>query len=439
MMTDVKNLIFWNKLNSHDQKKILCRPVLQTGGKIKKVVKKIIKDVQCFGDQAIQNYSILFDKIRIKDLQVSKGEISESSYDISKKLKNAILIAKKNITSFHEAQMSSNVDIETQSGVRCQQIYLPLNSIGIYIPSGTATLFSTVLMLAIPAQIAGCKQIVLCSPPPISKKILYASNVCGIDKIFRVGGAQAIAALAFGTETVPKVDKIFGPGNAYVTEAKRQVSSVFNGSSIDMLAGPSELLIIADKYANADFIASDLLSQAEHGTSSQVILLTPCIKLAHKVIIALNQQIKTLSRLLEIEAVLKNSVIIVTKDLSECINISNMYAPEHLIIQTQEPRTILNHILNASSVFLGAWSPESAGDYASGTNHVLPTYGKSNVDSALGVADFQKRILVQELTSEGLLNIANTLEILSSEEKLQAHKHAVKIRADFLKGKKYDR
>ncbi|QCI21988.1 histidinol dehydrogenase [Buchnera aphidicola] len=431
-----KNIFYWNKLNLDEKKRILSRPVLKESDVIKKTVKKIIEDVKHLGDEALKKYSILFDKFDINQFQVSQETIFSSSFALSKKLKDAILIAKKNIQSFHKAQIPLSIDIETQTGVRCQQIYLPLNSVGIYVPSGTAPLFSTVLMLAIPAKIAGCKEIILCSPPPISNKILYAAHVCGIKKIFQIGGAQAIAALAFGTQSISKVDKIFGPGNAYVTEAKLQVSSIFNVSEIDMLAGPSELLVIADATANPDFIASDLLSQAEHGESSQVILLTPCIQLSQQVIIALNKQITKLSRQSEILKALKNSVIIITENIVQCIKISNIYAPEHLIIQTQNPRKILNHISNASSIFLGHWSPESVGDYASGTNHVLPTYGKSTTNSALGLADFQKRILVQELTSQGLIELSNTIETLSSEEKLDAHKNAVRIRVDALKGKK---
>ncbi|QIQ41712.1 MAG: histidinol dehydrogenase [Buchnera aphidicola (Microlophium carnosum)] len=429
------NLIYWNKLNSNEQKKILSRPFFKKSNTIKKTVTEIIENIKTLGDQALKKYTFLFDKCDLNQFQISEKKISSASSYLSDILKTSILIAKKNITLFHKAQISSTVDIETEIGVRCQQINLPLNSIGIYIPGGTAPFFSTVLMLAIPAKIAGCKEVVLCSPPPISNEILYTADICGIKKIFQVGGAQAIAALSLGTETIPKVDKIFGPGNAYVTEAKLQVNSIADGTAIDMLAGPSELLIIADYSANADFLAADLLSQAEHGISSQVILLTSCVELAKNVIYSLNKQLNNLSRLSEILIALKNSTIIITENLSECIKISNLYAPEHLIIQTKSPREVLNYISNASSIFLGLWSPESAGDYASGTNHVLPTYGKSVTNSALGLSDFQKRILVQELTPQGLIKLSNTLEILSSAEKLEAHKNAVKIRIDFLKRK----
>ncbi len=428
-------IIYWNKLNSHKQNQILSRPILKKNITIKNTVKEIIENVKILGDQALKQYTTLFDQFNLNTFQISEEKIFSSSLTLSQELKNAILVAKKNITCFHEAQILPIIDIETQIGVRCQQIYLPLNSIGIYIPGGTAPLFSTVLMLAIPAQIAGCKEIILCSPPPISNEVLYTASICGINKIFQIGGAQAIAALAFGTNSIPKVDKIFGPGNSYVTEAKLQVSSFFNGPAIDMLAGPSELLVIADDTSNPDFIAADLLSQAEHGLSSQVLLLTPSCILAQKVIFSINQQLKKLFRYSEILTALNNSAIIVTKNLQQCIEISNLYGPEHLIIQTKSPRSILTQILNASSIFLGLWSPESAGDYASGTNHVLPTYGKSVANSALGLSDFQKRVLIQELTSEGLIKLSNTLEILSSTEKFEAHKNAVKIRVDFLKEK----
>ncbi|QNS01841.1 MAG: histidinol dehydrogenase [Buchnera aphidicola (Pentalonia nigronervosa)] len=426
------NVVFWNDINIDEKNKILARPFIKKNKKIKKIVKEIIENVKKNGDQALRQYTKLFEKFIVKEFEIPRKKIILSSESINSELKNAILSAKKNITCFHKAQLLNEINLEIETGVRCQQIYLPLNTIGIYIPNGTAPLFSTVLMLAIPAKIAGCKNIVLCSPPPVSDEILYTAHICGVDKIFQIGGAQAIASLACGTKTIPKVDKIFGPGNAYVTESKLQVSSMFNGPEIDMLAGPSELLIIADDSANPDFIAADLLSQAEHDSSSQVILVTPCIQLAQKVIVSLNKQLLKLFRLSEILNSLSNSAIIIAKDLRQCIDISNIYSPEHLMIQTIKPRDILDSILNASSIFLGLWSPESAGDYASGTNHVLPTYGKSISVSALGIADFQKRVLVQELTPQGLIKLSNTIQVLSSSEKLEAHKNAVRIRVDFL-------
>ncbi|CAL4318959.1 histidinol dehydrogenase [Buchnera aphidicola] len=432
-MQDIKKIFYWNTLSAHERKKILLRPIVTRKNIITKEVKKIIENICKYGDKAIHEYTILFDNYTLDEFQISDKKIDLSLGNINRDLKKSILIAKKNIECFHQAQIMPTIDIETQSGVRCQQISIPLNSVGIYIPSGTAPLFSTVLMLAIPANIAKCKEVILCSPPPISDEILYVASLCGINKIFQIGGAQAIAALAFGTETIPKVDKIFGPGNVYVTEAKFQVSTTLNGPAIDMLAGPSELLIIADTKSNPDFIAADLLSQAEHDISSQVILITPDVEIAKKVIFSLNKQSKKLSRLNIINHSLKNSKIIIARDILQCIEISNLYAPEHLIIQIENPRSILDKISNASSVFLGPWSPESAGDYASGTNHVLPTYGKSITNSALGLSDFQKRILVQELTYSGFMTLASSLVILSEAEKLEAHKNAVTIRMNMLK------
>ncbi|WP_343154340.1 histidinol dehydrogenase [Buchnera aphidicola] len=426
-------IIDWNELNCNQQKKILSRPICLNNNIVKKKVKDIINNIRVLGDEAVKNYTNLFDKYLLNSFQLSSEDISSSLLNINPSLKKAISVAQKNITLFHKAQILPETDIETQVGIRCQQIYLPLNSIGIYIPNGIAPLLSTVLMLGIPAKISGCKEVILCSPPPISDEIIYTAHICGIKKIFQVGGAQAIAAMAFGTNTIPKVDKIFGPGNTYVTEAKLQVSSMLNGPEIDMLAGPSELLIISDETSNPDFVAADLLSQAEHGTSSQVILLTSCMKLAKKVVLSINDQIKNFSRSSDIYTALQNSSIILTKNLIESIDISNTYAPEHLIIHTHKPRSLLNFISNASSIFLGPWSPESAGDYASGTNHVLPTYGKSVSSSALGLSDFKKRILVQELTSQGFISLSSTLEILSQAEKLEAHNNAVKVRINFLK------
>ncbi|WP_368876721.1 histidinol dehydrogenase, partial [Proteus mirabilis] len=291
---------------------------------------------------------------------------------------------------------------------------------------------STVMMLGLPARIAGCRKIILCSPPPIADEILYIAQQIGIDEIFQVGGAQAIAAMAFGTESIPKVDKIFGPGNAYVTEAKRQVSQSLQGAAIDMPAGPSEVLVIADADADPAFIAADLLSQAEHGPDSQVVLLTPDEALAKAVISETQAQLTQLTRAEIAQQALAESRVIITRDLNQCIEISNRYGPEHLIIQTNDADSLVDSITSAGSVFLGAWSPESAGDYASGTNHVLPTYGYTATYSSLGLADFMKRMTVQKLTAQGLADLANTIEILAQAEQLTAHKNAVTLRVNAL-------
>ncbi len=364
---------------------------------------------------------------------MSEAEIAAAGERLSDELKQAMAAAVKNIETFHNAQQLQAVDVETLPGVRCQQVTRPIASVGLYIPGGSAPLFSTVLMLATPARIAGCQQVVLCSPPPIADEILYAAQLCGVKTIFNVGGARAIAALALGTESVPKVDKIFGPGNAYVTEAKRQVSQRLDGAAIDMPAGPSEVLVIADSGANPDFVASDLLSQAEHGPDSQVILLTPDADMGSRVAEAVERQLAALPRAETARVALSASRIIVARDLAQCVAISNQYGPEHLIIQTRQARELVDNITSAGSVFLGDWSPESAGDYASGTNHVLPTYGYTATCSSLGLADFQKRMTVQELSRDGFAALASTIEILAAAERLDAHKNAVTLRVAALK------
>ncbi|CAL4318984.1 Histidinol dehydrogenase [Buchnera aphidicola (Eriosoma grossulariae)] len=422
------NIFFWNKIDAITRKKILLRPVARDQKLIRTTVKKIISDVINFGDDALLKYTELFDKKKIISFKVSEKKIFQSFKKMSINFKNAVLHAKRNIEIFHKAQVNPFIDIETQSGVNCKQIIVPINSVGLYIPGGSASLFSTVLMLSIPAIIAGCKKIILCSPPPISDEILSVAYICNIFDIYQIGGSQAIAAMAFGTDSIPKVNKIFGPGNAYVTEAKLQVSQMLSGAGIDMLAGPSEILIIADDFANPDFIASDLLSQAEHGADSQVILLTPSLKIVKSVIKSIQKQLNKLSRINILLESLKNSIFIITKDLLECVFISNLYGPEHLIIQTNNFKDLIAHINNAGSIFLGPWSPESVGDYASGTNHVLPTYGYTSRCSGLGLIDFQKRITVQELTSSGLLNLSSTVTLLAEFEKMEAHKNAVLIR-----------
>lgn len=391
-------IIDWNGCSADQQQQLLTRPAISASDSISKTVAEILDNVKANGDAALREYSAKFDKTTVAALQVSEAEIAAAGERLSDELKQAMAVAVKNIETFHNAQQLQAVDVETLPGVRCQQVTRPIASVGLYIPGGSAPLFSTVLMLATPARIAGCQQVVLCSPPPIADEILYAAQLCGVKTIFNVGGAQAIAALALGTESVPKVDKIFGPGNAYVTEAKRQVSQRLDGAAIDMPAGPSEVLVIADSGATPDFVASDLLSQAEHGPDSQVILLTPDADLGSRVAEAVERQLAALPRAETARVALSASRIIVARDLAQCVAISNQYGPEHLIIQTRQARELVDSITSAGSVFLGDWSPESAGDYASGTNHVLPTYGYTATCSSLGLADFQKRMTVQELS-----------------------------------------
>ena len=426
-------IIDWNGCSADQQQQLLTRPAISASDSISKTVTEILNNVKANGDAALREYSAKFDKTTVAALQVSEAEIATAGERLSDELKQAMAVAVKNIETFHNAQQLQAVDVETLPGVRCQQVTRPIASVGLYIPGGSAPLFSTVLMLATPARIAGCQQVVLCSPPPIADEILYAAQLCGVKTIFNVGGAQAIAALALGTESVPKVDKIFGPGNAYVTEAKRQVSQRLDGAAIDMPAGPSEVLVIADSGANPDFVASDLLSQAEHGPDSQVILLTPDADMGSRVAEAVERQLAALPRAETARVALSASRIIVARDLAQCVAISNLYGPEHLIIQTRQARELGDSITSAGSVFLGDWSPESAGDYASGTNHVLPTYGYTATCSSLGLADFQKRMTVQELSRDGFAALASTIEILAAAERLDAHKNAVTLRVAALK------
>jgi len=427
-MSSFNTLVNWNNSDEQTRRALLTRPAISASANITRIVSEIIDNVKSNGDAALREYSARFDKTDVQSLRVTEDEIAAAVARLGDEVKQAMAVAVANIEKFHLAQQLPVVDIETLPGVRCQQVTRPVASVGLYIPGGSAPLFSTVLMLATPARIAGCRQVVLCSPPPIADEILYAASLCGVQEVFQVGGAQAIAALALGTESVPKVDKIFGPGNAYVTEAKRQVSQRLDGAAIDMPAGPSEVLVIADSGATADFVASDLLSQAEHGPDSQVILLTPDAAMAEAVAIAVDRQLAQLPRAETARQALASSRLIVTESLAQCIEISNRYGPEHLIIQTRNARDLVDDITSAGSVFLGDWSPESAGDYASGTNHVLPTYGYTATCSSLGLADFQKRMTIQELSVEGFSSLAKTIEILAEAEQLTAHKNAVTLR-----------
>ena len=420
-------IVDWNACSAQQQRELLMRPAISASESITRTVAEILDTVKARGDAALREYSAKFDKTDVAALKVTAEAIDAAAARLDDNVKQAMAVAVANIEKFHRAQQLAPVDIETLPGVRCQQVTRPVASVGLYIPGGSAPLFSTVLMLATPARIAGCKRVVLCSPPPIADEILYAAKLCGVQEVFQAGGAQAIAALAFGTESVPKVDKIFGPGNAFVTEAKRQVSQRLDGAAIDMPAGPSEVLVIADSGATPDFVASDLLSQAEHGPDSQVILLTPDAAMAQAVADATARQLEALPRAQTARR------IIVARDLAQCVAISNQYGPEHLIIQTRNARDLVDDITSAGSVFLGDWSPESAGDYASGTNHVLPTYGYTATSSSLGLADFQKRMTVQELTPAGFSALAETIETLAAAEQLTAHKNAVTLRVAALK------
>ncbi|MFZ7259870.1 histidinol dehydrogenase [Avibacterium avium] len=424
--------LIWKNLTEQEKQQALMRPALSAAESIKEAVNAIRENVQGNGDKALFELSEKFDKVTLDSLIVPQQAIQAATARLPEALKTAIQNAKANIERFHQAQIPQPVDIETQAGVRCQVVTRPINRVGLYIPGGSAPLFSTVLMLAIPAKIAGCKKIVLCSPPPIADEILYTANLCGVETIYAVGGAQAIVAMAFGTETVAKVDKIFGPGNAFVTEAKRQVSQALNGAAIDMQAGPSEVLVLADENADPDFVASDLLSQAEHGSDSQVILVTPSETLAKSTALAIERQLALLPRAETARQALAHSRIFIAEDLAQAVEISNQYAPEHLVVQVENARALLDQLDNAGSIFLGAYSPESMGDYASGTNHVLPTYGYTRTTSSLGLADFSKRMTVQELSPQGFQDLAPTVIQMATAEQLDAHKNAVLVRLEKL-------
>jgi histidinol dehydrogenase len=408
---------------------ILSRPV-QDMEKIEQQVRPILDAVKLEGDIALKKFSLKFDRVKPDDFKVSENEIKQSAKQVDSALKEAIKKAIENISRFHRSQLSQVIKIETAPGVMCWRKDVPVEKVGLYIPGGTAPLFSTVLMLGIPAQIAGCKQVVLCSPPnregKIHPAVLYAAGQVGIKSVFKIGGAQAIAALAYGTESLPKVDKIFGPGNQFVTAAKLLVSKM--GVAIDMPAGPSEVLVIADKNANAGFIAADLLSQAEHGVDSQVVFITNDATLLDAVSDQVKRQLENLPRREIADKALKNSLLILTDNLETAMAMSNYYAPEHLILMVENSGKYAGKIVNAGSVFLGPYSPEAAGDYASGTNHVLPTNGFAKNYSGVSVESFTKKISFQEISRAGLKNIGPAIETMAEAEALFAHKNAVSIR-----------
>ncbi|HAS6626491.1 histidinol dehydrogenase [Vibrio parahaemolyticus] len=424
--------VVWQSLSEEQQDAILERPAIAEGANITAAVADVIAKVRTQGDAALLELTEKFDRVKPESIRVPSKEINAASERLSAEMKQALEQAYSNIAKFHKAQKTQPIKVETQPGVMCEQVTRPIQKVGLYIPGGSAPLPSTVLMLGVPAKIAGCRKVVLCSPPPIADEILYVAKLCGIDEVYNVGGGQAVAAMAYGTKSVSKVDKIFGPGNAYVTEAKRQVSNDFRGAAIDMPAGPSEVLVIADETAEPDFIAADLLSQAEHGPDSQVVLVTPSPIVADQVTDAVQRQLKALSRADIAQKALASSLIIISESITQAVSISNYYGPEHLIVQTKNPRELLPLLDNAGSIFLGDWSPESAGDYASGTNHVLPTYGYTRTYSSLGLADFSKRMTVQELSAEGLQNLAPTVVTMAEAEGLDAHKRAVTIRVEKL-------
>lgn len=417
--------------------KHLARPVQQTK-KINKIVKPILEKVARSGDKALRKFAEEFDHVELDSLLVSPEEVTAAKELVSNELKKAIGVAKANIEKFHAAQASAELIVEVMPGVTCRRKSVPIQRVGLYIPGGTAPLFSTVLMLGIPAQLAGCAEIVLCTPSngkgQVHPAILYTADLVGISKIVKVGGAQAIAAMTFGTASVPKVDKIFGPGNQYVTAAKQLATK--HGVAIDMPAGPSEVLVYADDTAIPAFVAADLLSQAEHGVDSQVVLVTPSEKLAAQVLHELNLQLETLPRKDIAYKALQHSCTVVMEDQASAIALINDYAPEHLILAIAEEEKVIAQIYNAGSVFIGNFTPEAAGDYASGTNHTLPTYGYARNYSGVSLDSFVKKITYQKISPQGLKKLGPSVEIMAANEDLDAHKLAVTVRLNYLKEKK---
>ena len=427
----MKKILYPNKA---DWAEMLRRP-MQNVSTFFENVSTILKNVKANGDVAVLEYEEQFDKVKLASLVVTEEEMKEAESQVPIELKVAILLAQRNIYTFHKKQKFEGKKVETMEGVTCWQKAVGIEKVGLYIPGGTAPLFSTVLMLAVPAKIAGCKEIVLCTPPDkegkINPAILYAAQVSGVSKIFKAGGVQAIGAMAYGTESVPKVYKIFGPGNQYVMAAKQQVA--MHDVAIDMPAGPSEVMVIADETSNPAFVAADLLSQAEHGVDSQVVLVTTSEKFLGEVEYEVQHQLSRLPRWQIAEKSLENSKLFLVKDMDEAIEMVNEYAPEHLIIETKDYMDLAEKVVNAGSVFLGAYTPESAGDYASGTNHTLPTNGYAKAYSGVSLDSFIRKITFQEINREGIQNIGPAIEVMASNEHLDAHKNAVSVRLNSLK------
>ena len=424
----------WAELDESGKRRVLSRPNLKNSADLPEQVSTIIKAVRNTGDKALKFYSQKFDNVDTNDLELTVATQQLLLDKLTNERRLAIDLAYQNIRKFHAAQLPNDIAVETSPGMLCELKHAAIDAVGLYIPGGSAPLPSTVLMLGVPAQLAGCRRVVLVTPPgqpkasDIAPEIVYAAQLCGIREIYTIGGAQAIAALAYGTDSIAKVDKIYGPGNRYVTEAKQQVSRDPLAAAIDMPAGPSEVLVIADDAANAAFVASDLLSQAEHGVDSQVVLLSDSEKLIKAVIAQMEDQLMALPRAIIAKKAIDHSRFILTESITQAAEISNLYAPEHLIIQTKHDDVLLGKLKNAASIFVGPWTPESAGDYASGTNHVLPTYGYSRNHSSLSLLDFYRRYTVQSATAKGLQTIGPAIVTLATAEGLMAHANAVKIR-----------
>ncbi|MDJ0748692.1 MAG: histidinol dehydrogenase [Woeseiaceae bacterium] len=421
--------VTWSELDRDARRRLLARPALSDDESIRASTTAIISSVRELGDVAVRELTERFDGVRLENLAVSENEIAAAERELDESDIRAIDLAIENVRCFHEAQQPASIRIETMPGVLCERISHPIEAVGLYVPAGSAPLPSAAIMLAVPAAIAGCPTRILCTPPrsdgSADPAVLVAASRAGVADIFKIGGAQAIAAMAYGTESVPKVSKIFGPGNAWVTCAKTLVSGDVEGAAIDLPAGPSEVLVVADANASAEFVAADLLAQAEHGTDSQVLLVTDSPALAQAVADELDAQLAGLSRAEIVRAALENSRLIIVANLTTAVEVSNAYAPEHLILQVEAARELLPAVRNAGSVFVGEWTPESVGDYCSGTNHVLPTYGFARNYNGLGLDQFLRLMTVQELSREGLANLGDAVVSLAGLEGLDAHAAAV--------------
>jgi histidinol dehydrogenase len=422
----------WNQLDESARRDALARPTQSRTDDLSGGVARIVAAVRERGDDALREFSAAYDGCTLDALEVTEAEFAAAEAALDPALKAAIDEAAARIEHYHRATASKPVTVETAPGVRLERVVRPINRVGLYVPAGTAPLPSTALMLGVPARVAGCRSVVLCSPARADghcdAAVLYAARVTGVHRVFKIGGAQAIAAMAYGTDSVPRCDKLFGPGNAWVTEAKLQVSVDANGASIDMPAGPSEVLVIADELANPVFVAADLLSQAEHGVDSQVILLTPSKAMIEKAASEVERQCAELPRSEIAVKSLAQSRLILVDSLAQAVDVSNRYAPEHLIVQVQDPHALLDGIESAGAVFLGEWAPESLGDYCSGSNHVLPTYGHARSYSGVSVSSFQKQITVQDVSAAGLRAIGPCAATLAAAEQLEAHRRAVTLR-----------
>jgi histidinol dehydrogenase len=429
----------WNTLDEAARRDALARPAQARAEELKQGVAAIIGQVRAHGDAALRDLSAKYDRCTLDAIEVTAAEFDAAEAKLDEPLKAAIREAAGRIEAYHRASQPQPVGVDTAPGVRVERMLRPITRVGLYVPAGSAPLPSTALMLGVPAAIAGCREVALCSPAradgTCDEAVLYAARITGVHRVFKLGGAQAIAAMAYGTASVPKCDKLFGPGNAWVTEAKLQVSGDPDGAAIDMPAGPSEVLVIADGEANPAFVAADLLSQAEHGPDSQVVLLSPSSALLDAVAGEVDRQCATLPRSETAFKALAQSRLIAVASLAQAVAVSNCYAPEHLIIQAAEPRALLDGIESAGSIFLGPWTPESVGDYCSGSNHVLPTYGYARSYSGVSVASFVKQISVQEVSAEGLRNIGPCTVTLAAAEQLEAHRRAVSMRLDVLEGR----